>query len=267
MLYGAWQLCYSHCMKPKYLIVVSVAIIGLLLAAVVGFVWWQNGFEEYPPISGNQVSVGLVPAEGTYLAARYYAAPGKVSNRGVILLHQYNSNQNAWNEFAAELQDRGFAVMTLDFPGHGTSSGDLATMTEDDYQKFATDAADAVEYLRDINADMKIAVIGAGLGANVGLQLAANDESIAAAVLVSPQYNYRGVKITTINKNFTRPIYYLVSRTDTISLEATQGLYDHTAASTKELRIAEEAKGRGTNLLRHAPKLRDAMVDWLELSL
>lgn len=267
MLYAAWQLCYSHPMKSKYLLGISIGLIVLLLLAVVGFVWWQNGFEDYLPIRGNQVAVGLVPEEGTYLAARYYAAPGTVAKQGVILLHQYNSSQNAWNDFAAELQERGLAVMTLDFRGHGESSGELAALTEADYQKFATDAADAIEYLRDINQDMEIAIVGAGLGANVALQLATQDTSVNAVILVSPQYNYRGVKINAMNKQFNHPIYYLVSRTDEISLTATQGLYENSPSANKELRIAEEAQGRGTKLLRHAPKLRDAMIDWLTLAL
>ncbi len=250
-------------MKPKYLLVISVSIIALLLLGVALFVWWQTGFEDYLPISGDQVAVGLVPKDGVYLSARYYSAPGTVAERGVILLHQYNSSQNAWNEFAAELQDRGFAVMTLDWPGHGDSSGELATLTEFDYEAFPTYAAEAVEYLRDINADMNIAVVGSGLGANAALQLAEQDASIAAVLLVSPQNNYRGIKINGINKKFSRPIYYLVSRTDTISLEATEGLYKNSPSELKELRIAEEAKGRGTKLLRHAPKLRSAMMDWL----
>jgi alpha-beta hydrolase superfamily lysophospholipase len=251
-------------MKPKYLLAISIGLIVILLLGVAGFVWWQNGFEDYLPIRGNQVAVGLVPKDSVYLSARYYPAPGKVASRGVVLMHQYNSSQNAWNDFAAELQDRGFAVMTFDWPGHGDSSGDLASLTEQDYEAFPTYAAEAIEYLRDINADMEIAVVGGGLGANAAMQLADQDGSVAAVLMVSPQNNYRGIKINGINKKFTRPVFYLVSRADTVSLTATESLYKNSPSTQKELRIAEEANGRGTKLLRHAPKIRSAMIDWLE---
>ena len=254
-------------MKSTYILAVNVLVIAVVLGGVAGFVWWQNGFEERLPIRGDQVAVGLVPDDGTYIAARYYSSPGKVEQRGVILLHMFSSNQNAWNNLAAELQDRNFEVMTLDFRGHGDSDGEESALKEADYAQMVNDAAEAVEYLYDLNADMNIAVMGAGLGANVAMQLASRDESLAAAVLVSPQHNYRGVKITKLNKSFTRPVYFLVSRFDTVSLTATETLYQDNPATTKELRIAEEAKGRGTKLLNKAPKLRDAIIGWLEITL
>ncbi len=242
-------------------------MIGLLLLAIAGVMWWQSDFEDRLPIRGDEVDVGLVPADGVYVAGRYYASPGKVEHRGVILLHMAGSNQNAWNNFAAELQEQNFEVMTLDFRGHGESSGTEAELKEADYLQLVDDAAEAVEYLRDIDSDMRIAVVGAGLGANVALQLAQRDETLTAALLVSPQHNYRGVKITKINKQFTRPIYYLVSQTDTVSYEATQTLYQNNPSLNKELRVAETSEGRGTKLINHAPKLREAMVDWLDLVL
>lgn len=256
--------CYSHSMKPKYILALSVLVIGVALSGVAAFVWWQTGFEERLPIRGDQVAVGLVPDDGTYIAARYYASPGKVEQRGAVLLHMFSSNQNAWNNLAAELQDRNFEVMTLDFRGHGDSDSEESALQEADYAQMVNDAAEAIEYLRDLNADMDIAVIGAGLGANVALQLADRDQTIAAAVLVSPQHNYRGIKITKLNKSFTRPVYFTVSRFDPISLAATEALYQDNPSTSKELRITEEAKGRGTKLLNHTPKLRGAIIDWLE---
>lgn len=254
-------------MKTSHILGINVLVIIVFLFGVAGFVWWQNDFDEYLPIRGDQVAVGLVPDDGTYIAARYYASSGKVENRGVILLHMSGSNQNAWNNLAAELQDRNFEVMTLDFFGHGDSDGSEEELTEVDYLNMVDDAAEAVEYLRDINSDMDLAVIGAGLGANVAMQLASRDDSIAAVVAVSPQHNYRGVKITKLNKSFTRPIYFLVSRADAVSLAATETLYQDNPSANKELRIAEEAKGRGTKLVNKAPKLRAAIIDWLEVIL
>lgn len=251
-------------MKSQSILGISVLVIIVLLLAVAGVLWWQNGFDEHLPIRGDQIAVGLVPDDGTYIASRYYASPGKVEHRGVILLHMFGSNQNAWNNLAAELQDRNFEVMTLDFRGHGESDGEEDDLKEADYLNMVNDAAEAVEYLRDINADMDIAIMGAGLGANVALQLASRDDTITAVVLVSPQHNYRGVKITKLNKSFTRSIYFTVSRADAISLAATETLYQDNPSATKQLRIAEEAKGRGTKLLNNTPKLREAIIGWLE---
>lgn len=250
-------------MQARQIVGINIVAVILLLLAVAGVVWWQNGFDDRLPIRGDQVSVGLVPDDGTYIAGRYYASPGTVASRGVILLHMAGSNQNAWNNFAAELQDQNFEVMTLDFRGHGRSDGEIHNLKTVDYLNMANDAAEAVEYLQDIDPDMSIAVVGAGLGANVALQLASQTEAIQAVALVSPQHNYRGVKITKLNKAFTRPIYFLVSQADTVSFEATKTLFATNPSASKELRLAEEAKGRGTKLLNHTPKLRTALMDWL----
>ncbi len=254
-------------MKTGHIVGINILLVVLFLLAVAAYMWWQNDFDEYLPIRGDQVAVGLIPDDGTYIAARYYASPGKVEPRGVILLHMFSSNQNAWNNLAAELQDRNFEVITLDFRGHGESDGEEDGLTEADYLAMVDDAAEAVEYLRDIDTDMDIAVIGAGLGGNVGMQLADRDETIAAVVLVSPQHNYRGVKITKLNRAFTRPVYFTVSRFDAVSLAATETLFQDSPTEAKALRIAEEAKGRGTKLLNNTPKLRAAIIDWLEIVL
>ncbi|MFA6475611.1 MAG: alpha/beta hydrolase [Patescibacteria group bacterium] len=238
-------------MRNRWIGLYSVGVVVVVIGGVLGFVWWKNGFDEYMPVSGNVVNVTLVPEETVNLPARYYASAGVVGRRGVILLHQNNSNQNSWNRLAAELQERDFEVMTFDF------------RTTTDYNLLVNDAAEAVKYLRDIKADMPIAVVGAGLGANVAMRLVDQDTALTAVALISPQYNYSGVKITRANQRFVRPVYYLVSQSDAVSLAATQGLYDKSRSITKTLRIVTEASGRGTKLLRHAPKLRAGLIDWL----
>ena len=229
-------------------------------------IWFWQGADKTLPIRGDQIPVGLVPEPNVTISARYYGSPGKVENRGVILLHTLNSSQDAWNDFAAELQDSNFEVMTLDFRGHGASTGNWQRFDEADFRQLVNDAAEAVEYLRDINTDMNIAVVGAGIGANVAVQLADRDPAIAAVALLSPNYEYKGIKITAATAQYTRPVYYIVSQDDSESYTATTELYATAPSTAKQLQVYETG-GRGTKLLRHQPELSQLLIHWLGTTL
>lgn len=252
-------------MKSKYILLISVGCIVLGLGIVVGLLYWQGHYFAFP-IRGNEIEVGLVPESGVHVAGRYYASPGKVENRGVVLLHSLGTSQDIWNDMAAELQKQNLEVITLDFRGHGGSSGDWKKMSADDYSKFVDDAAEGVHYLRDIDADMHIAVVGVSLGANVAMKLADRDPNISAVALVSPQLEYHGLKITKNVRHFTRPIYFTVGQGDTASYDATQVLYSAVPALQKKLDVYDTTD-HGIALVRHSKKFAPQLVSWLNMVL
>lgn len=248
-------------MKTRSVLIISVICIAVLLFAAFILYWRSFGF----PLFGNNpfVEVGLVPESGVLVTGRYYSSPGKVENRGVILLHMLGGSQDDWNKFASTLQDQNFEVMTLDFRGHGESSGAWKKMENEDFAHLVDDAGEAIEYLQDINSDMRIAVVGASIGANVAVQLAAQNDAVSALVLLSPSANYRGIDITTINGALTLPIFYIASRDDEQAVGPTQELYDASPSSTKEINIYDKG-GHGTTLLRKKKGLQTTIVNWLE---
>lgn len=249
------QLCYDEPMKRRILWVVVIGCAGVAFGAL-GFLYWQR--QANAPL--DFVQVGLVPEEGVSVSGRYYASPGKVEKRGVILLHMLGGTQNAWKPLVRSLHDANYEVMTLDFRGHGESSGDWQAMTDAEYAKLVDDAAEAVEYLRDIDSDMHIAVVGASIGANVAVQLADRDPSISAVALLSPALSYHGITITDAAATFDRPIYFITSQTDDQSLQATTELYESSSSAGKQLKSYKKG-GHGTELLTHQD-LDDLLIDW-----
>lgn len=260
MLYPEMQLCYDGRMKQRIMWACIIGAIGIALGAL-GFLYWQR--QANAPL--DFVQVGLVPEAGVTVSGRYYASPGKVEKRGVILLHMLGGTQNAWRPLVRSLHDANYEVMTLDFRGHGESSGDWQTMTDADFAKLVDDAAEAVEYLRDIDSDMNIAVIGASIGANVAVQLADRDTSMSVVALLSPSLSYHGITITDAVSRLDRPVYFITSQTDDQSFTATTQLYDSSPSTTKQLKTYKKG-GHGIELLTHQD-LDDLLIDWLNTNL
>ncbi len=254
-------------MKSKY----TLGILVVIGVAVLRFVIYQLSTKSdqsllnrftLASLPGSQVAVGLVPEEGVVLPAYYYASPGKVENRGVVLLHGLGASHAIWNDYAAQLQANNFEVITFDFRGHGEATGNWEEFSQDDIDKFANDAREAIHYLRDINKDIEIILIGSSIGANVAMQVAADDPTIKAVVLLSPANEYHGISIVEDNAQFTRPILYSVSEADADSFKDTAELFESTRSIKKELKTFPKS-GHGHKILFNEPDFRDYIITWL----
>jgi hypothetical protein len=75
------------------------------------------------PKADDAKSVDILTIDQVELKAKFYPAKGKDATC-VILLHALgeSSDNKEWNNFAKKLQEKGFAVMTFDFRGHGEST-------------------------------------------------------------------------------------------------------------------------------------------------
>ncbi len=252
-------------MKPKYLLGIIVIVIIVTLGMVAIYITSDSSdnslnVADYV-IKGDRVSVGLVPEEGISLAANYYASPGRVENRGVVLLHMLDRSQDDWNDFAAQLQTNNFEVMTFDFRGHGESSENWNDYEKEDFQKLITDAKDSLNYLRDINAEMDISIIGAGIGANVAMQVALEDPKIKSIVLLSPKTTNHGIDIEHANANYDRSVFYITGTKDKNSYSDTLELHEVSNAVNKSIKEIDTSN-HGTDLLNEA-SLSEDIINWL----
>ncbi|EKE01501.1 MAG: hypothetical protein ACD_21C00114G0001 [uncultured bacterium] len=108
---------------------------------------------------------------------------------------------------------------------------------------------------------MHIVVIGASIGANVAMQLVDRDPSLTGVVLLSPGLSYRGISIEASNVQFERPVYFITSQTDDLSLLATTQLYEANPSQAKQFKSYKKG-GHGTELLTHQD-LDNLLIDWL----
>jgi fermentation-respiration switch protein FrsA (DUF1100 family) len=110
------------------------------------------------------VDLRLRSRDGLILAATY--RPGRRPNSpGVLLLHGNGASRAAMADNAAWLAGRGYAVLAIDFRGHGQSAS--APHSFGLYE--GRDAAAAFDWLRRQQRNAPVAVIGASLGGAAAL--------------------------------------------------------------------------------------------------
>lgn len=233
--------------------------------------------------SADVRTVRFASADDVQLSATYY--PVEADNApAVLLLHNAARSGDEWKAFASYLQRNGIAALAPDLRGHGESTRRLTAQGPDrmDYTSFKDQ--DFRDMLLDVNAaadwltdqpgidKRRIAVAGAGLGANIALRYTTINEDIAALLLLSPGISYRGVRTDDVMKKLRpMPVRIVVARTDNFSFN-----------STKELTVIRKTAGiatpdkdiitcsgnlHGTEMINNVDKLPAALLEWLQQSL
>lgn len=213
--------------------------------------------------------VTFTTSDGYSIYGTFYE-PAKSPAQCVLLLHMLGSDRSSWDEFASKLQTSGFAVLTIDFRGHGQSikstQGEVhfGSFKAQDFSAMIFDASAAMEWLKQ-RSDIiqnKIAICGASIGANIALNYAVIDTNISCLVLMSPGLDYRGVLTEpTMSKYGTRPVLFIAAEDDSYSAVAVKKL-NELAIGAKKLLIYEKG-GHGTYLLESQENLVQGIIDFL----
>ncbi|MEK6857283.1 MAG: alpha/beta fold hydrolase [Nanoarchaeota archaeon] len=206
-------------------------------------------------------SDSLITSDEINIAYNYYS-PEKINSPAVILLHMLGKDKSDWVDFARKLQKEGFAVIAIDFRGHGDSDGSWQKFSEKDFNNFVLDIEAAKEFLGrqpKINVN-SLSLIGASIGANTAVKYALKQE-VKTIVLLSPGLNYRGVNIEKDISALKIPVFLAASEEDTYSAESTKKIHE-LLKTTSEFNLLNNA-GHGTNLFV-VPELNDKIIKWLK---
>jgi fermentation-respiration switch protein FrsA (DUF1100 family) len=175
----------------RRLIGAAVAVIALLMAAYIGIGGYAaltlttpvRAFDAavVPPGGAQDV---VFPARGGDVRIAGWYLPQASTERAIILVHGRNSSRTSefggeFPEFAAALQQRGFAVLMIDLRGHGASG--------DAHQSFGLnerrDVLGALDWLLAQGfAPGRIGVLGVSMGGAAALGAAAETDAIGAVV-------------------------------------------------------------------------------------
>jgi len=180
--------------------------------------------------------------------------------QGVILVHDEGRTSQDWNLFANKLVTKGYRVVAVDLRGHGNSAS-ILDATEPDWSNMVKDVQAASSWLKKQGAK-QVSLVGAGLGANLSLELAAVDPTLKTTVLLSPGLNIRGFKPSkSIIAYGPRPIFLAAGEGDTIGANTVKYLEKQAAGARKLVVLPGE--DRGANLLEENPGLEDSILNWL----
>lgn len=200
-------------------------------------------------------------AEGVPIQATLYKPQGQGPFPGVTLLHMLGGERGVWAEagLVDALVEAGYAALAIDMRGHGQTGG------EDDWALAGEDLAlvwDAFMARADVD-EARSAVVGASIGANLALRLAAARPEIRGAVLLSPGLDYRGVTTEDALADYgERPLFLLASGDDEYAADSAAVL-NSVAMGETEFGLFADA-GHGTDMFAAEPELPALIVGWLD---
>lgn len=151
---------------PAFLLLVSIAYLTAPYPAAVG--------EAPAELGARTIAISL---DGKNRVAGWYA-PVTPNEGAVLLLHGIKSNRKSQIERMRLFNSEGYAVLAIDLPAHGESTGSRVTFGHDESRAVIA----AIKYLRSQNPLARIAIIGQSLGGATAA-LAGKDLDADAVVL------------------------------------------------------------------------------------
>ena len=206
--------------------------------------------------SASAGTVRLTTSDGVSITAEDWGA----GTKGVLLVHDDGRSLQDWTTLAPRIASNGFRVLALDLRGHGASAA-AGKPADAEYPKLLADVAAGVAWLQSKGAT-EVHVVGAALGANLVLNEAAGNQAITNVVLLSPQLNAKGLKVSDAIATYgERPLLVVASQDDTLSAKAASYL-EQKAGGPKHLQLYPSA-GSGARMLNAAPDLESLVLSWV----
>ncbi|MEK7090687.1 MAG: alpha/beta fold hydrolase [Patescibacteria group bacterium] len=213
--------------------------------------------------------VELITIDGVKISGIHYKieSPGA----GILLLHMMPAAKESWRGFAAKLNEVGIGALAVDLRGHGESDGGpdgYRTFTDEEHQLSIEDVKTGLKFQNE-EGHSPLFVAGASIGANLALNILAEDPEIEGAILLSAGINYRGVQTLPAAKKI-RPdqsVYVIAAKDDESKHgncgELAEDIFKALATDKKKLEVFDVG-GHGTNIFWKHPDLMDRLVRWLQ---
>jgi alpha-beta hydrolase superfamily lysophospholipase len=213
-------------MNRSLTIVFSVILVALAAACGSSTDGPPDSVTLVPP-DADVLSVGIVvPGESQVLKGWLY---GDENDTLVILSHMRPNDQRAWEPFAIELADNGYAALTFDFRGHGISDGDK------DFDKLDEDLAAAISFMRargvPEGANRPVFLVGASMGGTTSLVVAA-EAGVDGVVSISAPARFQGQNAVDAISRIVAPTLLLAAEDDTAAVVSLDELEAAAGSST-----------------------------------
>lgn len=191
----------------------------------------------------------------------------------VVLLHSLGYSSENWGNLISDLNNAGYAVIAIDFRGHGKSVYDsnfhLKTwvyFTPKTYQKFPDDV---MVVLNQAQKDSKkvslnnLAIVGADIGANTAVLVAKKLKyKPKTLVLISPTTSFKGLYIPIAMTQIGRiPILSMVSQKDRYCLQEQQNLSKFAQGGFYAKNYPQG--GMGMLMLKSNPSMSQDITRWI----
>lgn len=171
-------------------------LIGLSVCWLAGSILSQSTNQAVPAAIYPGEDIRIASADGITLGATYW--PGATANApGVLLLHGNGASRASMAQTAVWLATKGYAILTIDFRGHGQSSPSNHSFGL--YE--SRDARAAFNWLKARQKGGRIGVIGSSLG---GAAILIGDDGPIPADAVILEAVYPDIRTAIRNRISTR---------------------------------------------------------------
>ena len=187
----------------------------------------------------------------------------------VILIHEGESNRSEWSGFFEKVSGEGFAVLSYDIRGHGSSNkvDDLDSLYNDPHQA-PRDLKAAITFLKlqpQVESS-RLGIVGASLGGNLACVGKAEME-IKTAVVISAKtsavFNLAGKDNLEL-----KTVFYIASDGDEGGQRTdwAEELHAKTSNPTK-VKIVSDSSAHGVKIFEDLPEVEEDILQWLKQTL
>lgn len=214
--------------------------------------------------------ITIETSDGVAIVGDLYR-PSGTPKGAILFLHMMPADRSSWQPLAERLNEAGYLGFAIDLRGHGASTHQGTTTL--DYQRFSDtqhqqsrlDVDAALTRLRAESqlVDPQIGIVGASIGANLGLDALARNPALGWGVLLSPGLTYHGIETEPAISALAPPTRLLLvaGTNDTYSLTTVRAVVGQAAIPVTSREI--ENGGHGTELWTQDDTVLDAIVTWI----
>lgn len=192
----------------------------------------------------------------------------------VVLLHSLGYNTQWWGELPNYLTDKGYAVLTIDLRGHGTSIYNSKLMKcswknlkNSGYAKYPDDIIAVINKVKEENPKKTFfnnwAIVGADIGGSAGILASAKMEiQPKTIVLISPVVQTKGLYIPVSIASLGNVDFLSITGTDdTMSKSAEE--YLRKFAQKEFVTYTSDSKTTGMLMLKNDTQLNRFITEWI----
>jgi len=222
-------------------------------------------------------TVKFISADNVEIVGTFYES-AKANSPAVLLLHQWGSDRESYDEFARKIQAKGFGVLAIDGRGFGESvkTSDGASVAADrgdeTVKGMKADVDNAFQFLaKQKNVDAaRIGIVGASYGSSLAMIYGAQNKQVKAVALLSPGLNYFGnLPIEAAVNDFgNRPLLFVAASDDNESADSSLKLFKSAEGLNNNWTLQIYPKGgHGTGIFAAKVGLEDLLEQFLTKSL
>lgn len=245
----------------------------ILLLTLAIFVFSGTAQCAYSKTVKKEIEVQTKDSRILKATLSYVKIPGDKKYPTVLLLHSLGYSSSDWGNLIADLNNAGYAVIAMDFRGHGKSilNGNFQKrpwvyFKTKAYQKFPNDVMLILNQAQKQSKKVDLshmAIVGADIGANTAVLVAKQlPKKPKTLVLISPTTTFKGLYIPIAMVDMGAiPVLSMASKKDAYCIQEQQKLSRFAQGGFYAKNYPQG--GMGMMMIKSNPSMAQDITKWI----